>query len=213
MTRVVMAVVCGLLASLDARAEMPSSPSSPSSPSPSSPSPSSSSSSSSSPPSPAPSSPSPAPSSPSVALGARVGLNGAFLLLPMAGASAGLTGRFRVTETFSLEPHVDGVLDQFFLIGFMQGQLGLPLVASGTSEGVRHHLGLGPLVGHGSFVGHITDPKPLTLVGGEAVVGTARAIARSWDLRFQAPVWVRSPIDAASPFVGVVATLGVMYGL
>ena len=162
------------------------------------------------------SSPSPSPSSSSsssVALGARVGLNGAFLQLPLAGASAGLTGRFRVTETFSLEPHVDGVLDQFFLIGFMQGQLGLPLVASGTSEGVRHHLGLGPLVGHGSFVGHITDPKPLTLVGGEAVVGTDRAIAPSWDLRFQARVWVMSPIDAASPFVGVVATLGVMYGL
>lgn len=148
-----------------------------------------------------------------LSIGARVGLNGAVVQLPMAGVSAGLTSRVRFSDTFSLEPHVDGVLDQFFLMGFMQGQLGLPLVASGAWEGVRHHLGLGPLVGHGSVVGHINDPKPVTLVGGEGVVGTDWAVAPSWDMRFQARIWAMSPIDAAYPFVGVMATLGVMYGI
>lgn len=161
-----------------------------------------------------PSSPSSPSSSPStVSLGARVGLNGAFVLLPMAGVSAGLTSRFRFTDTFSLEPHVDGAMDQFFAIGFIQGQLGLPVVASGTSGGVRHHVGLGPLVGLGSFAGHVNGAESLTLLGGELLAGMDWAIAPSWDTRFQARLWVTSPVAQAMPLVGVMATFGVMYDL
>jgi hypothetical protein len=159
--------------------------------------------------------PMPSESAPSVvSIGARGGVNAAFAGFPLVGLSAGLTGRLRFTELVSLEPHVDGVVDQFVLVAFVQGQIGAPVVLTlpTSDRQFSTHVGAGPVVGSGILLG-FTDAPRFTLVGGEAVGGVDWRMVPSLDLRFQARLWAMTPIDAAIPFVGAMATLGVMYGL
>jgi hypothetical protein len=68
-------------------------------------------------------------------------------------------------------------------------------------------------VGLGSLAGHVNGAEPFTLVGGELLAGMDWALAPSWDTRFQARLWVTSPIAPAMPLVGVMATFGVLYDL
>lgn len=151
-----------------------------------------------------------------ISVGARAGLEGALILLPMAGVTAGVTTRVRFNDFVSIEPHVDGALDSLILIGFLHGQGGVPVVFSRATSDAEftQHVGFGPVIGHGILAGHVDNGvPPITMVGGELFVGVDWPIAHSLDARVQGRAWVASPIDQPVALIGMNLTVGLMYGL
>lgn len=89
---------------------------------------------------------------------------------PLLGPGAGLAARVRILNWLSVEPHVDGLVESFIMIGVASAQIGVPLVVEGPlQEGMRTHVGVGPLFSVAHAFGH--EGFPLGPYAGAEILG------------------------------------------